>query len=153
MRVRALPPHWVMVLTLVCCLTSRVNGQGSRSVVPDSTHTCASESDERGGIIGRHLDLSLRGILMDSVFAPHRAELGLVPTTPITTVTDAALCARVAAALDAGERRGRVNAGQPIWVRQVGPYLAMTDAVPTAGEWATLWFLDSEFRVRHRYAF
>lgn len=153
MRIHAIRRHWVAAWSLVWIPWSLVLGQSARLVRPDTARACASESDERGQTTGPHLDRSVRGILTDSVFARHRTELGLSPTTPMSTVTDAALCMRVIAALDAEERRGRVSAGWPVWVRRVGPYLAATDAVPVGGEWAILWILDREFRIRQRYTF
>ena len=153
MRFRTVLSLGIVVLLLVCGLSTRILAQDGRPMGHETTHACASESDELGQLIGRHLDQSVRKILTDSALAQSRAELGLLSTTSITSVTDTALCARIVAALDGEERRGRANAGKPVWVRQVGPYFAVADAIATAGEWATLWILDPDFRVRQRWAF
>ena len=150
MRFRAILLHGSVLLLSASNLSTRVYAQTGRST---GTRMCASESNDRGQIVGPHLDRVVRGILTDSTFARSRAQLDLQSTATISKVADESLCARIVEALDAQERRGRANLGKSVWVRQMGRYLAVTDAVAVAGEWATLWIMDPDLRVRQRWTF
>jgi hypothetical protein len=77
-----------------------------------------------------------------------RDSVGLrdVPASSLVLVTDPAICARAAGVFDS--LASVKKSGRLLWVVRAGKArYAVQDPKATAGEWATVMILDSEFRL------